>query len=270
MDEQGLSRARIDAVELSYRARGRGSPLLMFHGHGGDHRIYDQLQDVLAGDVASISFDQRDCGSSRWIGPAPLEYGVRDLAGDAVGLMDGLGHRRFHVLGNSLGGLIAQHLAHHWPDRVDRLILGFSWPACSRLNELYPDGVERRRELGALGAAGERLVAELMSSPEYVAQHPEFMRRLAEITTAPSAEALARRRHAVDTAPPVDPRTIQAKTLVVAAERDQMVPPFVAKLLGDAIPNAQFHLLHGVGHLAALEDADQLAATVRRFLDARP
>jgi len=262
----GVTHVQLGALDVAYRASGRGVPLVMFHGREGDHRVYNALQDALGDKVFSVSFDQRDCGSTRWVAPAPASYSLRDVAGDAVALMASLGYERFHVLGNSLGGLLAQHLASHWPDRVDHLVLGLCWPGHSSLRSLYPTGIMRRAELSALGPAGDRDIAELMSSPEYVASHPELIARLADLTTMPSAQASARRQEALVAAEPIDPSEIQARTLVIAAERDQMVPPHIVQSLSDAIPGSAFRLIRNAGHLAALEAPDEIAALVSDFI----
>lgn len=266
---EDLNKIRVGTLELAYRVAGRGTPLLLLHGQGGDHQIYDELQDALGDEIASVSFDQRDCGSSKWTASPPQSYTLHDIASDAVGLMDALGHRRFHLFGGSLGGLLAQHLAYHWPDRVDCLILAFTWPAHSRLMDLYPHGVRRLRELSALGSAGDPMVAELMSSRAYVETNPQVIQRLAAMTSAASRQAQLRRRAAVDSAAPIDPKSILVRTLAIGAESDQLVPPAVVQSLSEAIPGSTFVTIKGVGHLAAIESPDRLAAMIRDFIRAR-
>ena len=253
------------AIEIAFRQIGKGPPLLMFHGAEGDHQIYDRLQEELAEKVTSISFDQRDCGATRSTESAP--YTLTAIVDDAVALLDALGYDRVHVLGNSIGGVLAQTMALRWPGRVDHLILGLTWPADEQLQDLNPSGLARRTEYAAMGPAGERDMIELMAGSGYLDQHPEFVQELRSLSTVRPAEDRARRFAALVQDPLADPAAILHPTLVIGGERDQMVPPELSRRLADRIPNATFELVEGVGHLAARQSPDRLARVIGRFLN---
>lgn len=249
---------------FAYRRKGSGPPLLLFHGGEGDHQIYDRLQDELAAAFDVISFDQRDCGATAW--SAPCAYTLADIAGDGVALLDGLGIGKAHVLGNSIGGVLAQIMAARWATRVDRLVLGLTWPADQRLHELNPEGIRRRMEYAARGEAGERSMAELMAGPAYVSAHPEILDELRALRTEVAPEARARRTAAFAGAVAVDPAMLTPTTLVIAGAEDRMVPPDIARGLAERIPGARFVLLDGAGHLAARQHPAALADLVSAFL----
>jgi len=143
--------------------------------------------------------------------------------------MDSLGYASANVLGNSIGGVLAQLMAFHWPDRVHRLVLGFTWPADERLQDLNPGGIARRIEYSLMGAAGERLMAELMSSPEYVAAHPEILTDLKSLRTEPTPDSRQRRQAAFAMPISIDPRCIRHETLIIGGGADQMVPAAVTQ-----------------------------------------
>ena len=84
------------------------------HGAGA------RLLEPLAGTFRVISFDNRGIGGSD---RPPGPYSARMMAEDAVAVLDAAGVGRAHVLGASLGGMVAQELALGWPERVDRLVL---------------------------------------------------------------------------------------------------------------------------------------------------
>jgi pimeloyl-ACP methyl ester carboxylesterase len=261
-----LGKEQIGAVEIVFRQTGAGPPLLMLHGMEGDHGVFAGVQDELEDTFTTIAFDQRDCGRSRWMGSVPEAYTIMDLAEDTIRLLDALGIERTHLLGNSVGGVIAQYVATTWPERVDRLVLGLTFPGIAPLEHFNPAGIAKRRELAAEGRRDERGIAELLSTPKFVGRHPEILQWLAQQRQASTEQSLARRYQAVRSAPGVDPANIRTRTLVIAAEQDSLVPPHVVDLVANAIPQSTRTLLLNVGHLAAVEDARQFADAVRRFL----
>ncbi len=255
----------MDGLEIAYRITGEGPPLILFHGAEGDHQIYDKLQDALGAAVTAVSFDQRDCGMTCYADP--VAYTLKDVAHDAILLLDALGYERAHVLGNSIGGVLAQLMAFHWPDRVDRLILGLTWPANERLQDLNPSGIARRAEYAAMGEAGVRLTAEMMSSPAYVAAHPELLEDLESLRTEPSPEARQRRQAAFTAPIDVDPAGIRHQTLIIGGAVDQMVPATVTQRLASRIPHSSYQELADAGHLAARQYPGALAVMIKSFLD---
>ena len=265
MTKAGIQRRKVGQLNIAFRNVGKGAPLIMFHGAEGDHQIYDRLQDELGDTVRSISFDQRDCGLTEYADPLP--YTLKDVAHDAVRLMDSLGLASAHVMGNSIGGNLAQLMAFHWPDRVDRLILGFTWPADESLQELNPDGIAKRAEYAAMGAAGERLMVEHMASPEYVAAHPGIIDELRSLRTEVTPEARQRRWAAFTSPYAVDPGRIRHKTLLIGGGADRMVPAPITQRLAGRMPAARFEVLEGAGHLAARQMPRELATLIGNFLN---
>ncbi|WP_375786970.1 alpha/beta fold hydrolase [Bradyrhizobium sp. Pha-3] len=259
-----IDRHRIGPFEIAFRITGAGFPLLMFHGAEGDHQIYDKLQDALGSSVTAISFDQRDCGLSEY--PSAEPYTLKDVAHDAVRLIDTFGHESVDVLGNSIGGILAQLMAYYWPERVRRLVLGLTWPADERLTDLNPEGIARRIQYSQMGEAGQLLIAELMSSPDYVAAHPEILTDLRSLKTEPKPDAYQRRRAAFAVPIDIDPGRIHHETLIIAGEVDQMVPAAVTQRLVTRLPNTKFELLPNAGHLAARQFPNELASLIRSFL----
>ncbi|QIB65046.1 alpha/beta fold hydrolase [Kineobactrum salinum] len=267
MNNDQLEHYKVPPLDIAVRLVGIGPPLIMFHGAEGDHRIYDNLQDALGSSVTAVSFDQRDCGRTEYTGLAQ-PYTLKDVAYDAVRLMDVLGYRKAHVLGNSIGGILAQLMACHWPERVDRLVLGLTWPADERLPDLNPEGLAKRAEYSAMGEAGLRPMAELMSSADYVSAHPEILKELAELSSGQEAEARERRMAALSVPSLADPGSIPHKTLVIGGEDDQMVPVDVTRQLASKIPLSEFKVLKGAGHLAARQYPGELASMIADFLNA--
>src|SRR5262249_11503394 len=119
-----MPRARVGALELSYDVDGAGEPVLLLTGLGGDRHLWDLVRPDLRREFRLVLLDNRDAGASdETAGP----YALPDMAGDALGVMDQLGIEQFHVVGASMGGAIAQHLALLAPTRVATLVLVGTW-----------------------------------------------------------------------------------------------------------------------------------------------
>jgi pimeloyl-ACP methyl ester carboxylesterase len=109
------------AAVVAYEERGSGAPVVFLHGAGLTHRLWEPQIEVLGAHYRCVAVDLRGHGGSRGIAPGD-EYRCDDLALDVVGLLDALGIDRAHIVGLSLGGLVAQLLALDHPGRVRTLV----------------------------------------------------------------------------------------------------------------------------------------------------
>jgi 3-oxoadipate enol-lactonase len=257
-------RARNGAVELAYEVLGDGPPLLLIQGLGYGGRGWGPALEPLAEDFTVAVFDNRGFGASDIpVGP----YTVRELAVDARAVLDAAGFERVHVVGASLGGMVAQELALAYPERVDRLVLACTTP-----------GGEAAFPMPA------RTVSLMLEAP---AMPPDVaLRRFAVNAVGPdSSEGLIDRIVAYRTSNPPDPagwqsqaaagamhdaldrlEEIKAPTLVVHGTEDAVVDPRNANLLADRIPGARVERLPGCGHLPFWEEPDTFASLIREFL----
>ncbi|TMA48695.1 MAG: alpha/beta fold hydrolase, partial [Deltaproteobacteria bacterium] len=119
-----MPRARVGELELFYDEEGAGEPVILLMGLGGDHQGWHFVRPELARRHRVVLLDNRDAGASD---EARSPYGLADMAMDAVGLMDQRGIERFHVVGASMGGAIAQHMALVAPTRIASLVLASTW-----------------------------------------------------------------------------------------------------------------------------------------------
>ena len=195
------------------------------------------------------------------------------MADDVVAVLDAADIRRAHVIGASLGGMVAQELAIAHPERVDGLILACTapgWPFA------YPMPAASVRMLaattGLTAEAALRRHTENALSARTVRDHPELVSRLVEIqrsrpadTAALSAQAAAGARYTGR----LRQRRIRARTLVLQGGADTVVDPRNAQLLADRIPGAELVIFPELGHLLFWEDPDGFADATASFLLAR-
>src|SRR5204863_4173376 len=114
------TRVHCHYLDLYVRERGTGHPLLMINGLGNNVDMWGHAEDRLSKVAHTIVFDTPGSGRSR---TPPWPLSISSLATVAASVLDELGHESVDVLGFSLGGLIAQQLAHDHPHRVRRLAL---------------------------------------------------------------------------------------------------------------------------------------------------
>lgn len=259
---------RIDcgSVTLGYSEQGSGEPVLMIHGLGYARWGWTWQVPALSQRFRTITFDNRGIGESDTPeGP----YTVAQMAGDTLGLLDALGVERAHVIGTSLGGFVAQHIAVHAPDRVARLVLACTasgGPDMVPMPEVtvrlieeaptLPDEVRLRRfiENGFTRAFAD-------ARPDVIERLMGFRRDTAQPLAAWMAQSAA--GAAFDLAARAG--DIVAETLVLTGVEDTVVDPKNSVVLADAIPGATLVEMPG-GHLFFVEEADRFNDVVTRFL----
>jgi pimeloyl-ACP methyl ester carboxylesterase len=131
-----MPKANIHGINLYYQVHGEGAPLVMVQGFGGGHRGWSFQTRAFKKYFQVIIFDNRGIGRSD---KAPGQYTVRDLADEAIGLMDYLHIDKAHILGMSMGGMVAQELAINYPDRLKKLVLVCTTTGDDDISEINPE-----------------------------------------------------------------------------------------------------------------------------------
>lgn len=263
---------RVGDLELYYEEHGSGEPVLLIQGFGGNTVAWGPLIPALAARYRVIAFDNRDAGRSS---QATEPYTIADMANDAVGLLEALGVPSAHVLGASMGGMIAQELALRWPQKVGALILACTTcggPRSAGWDELC-QRLDLVRELREMPAPDSELVQQQLSwmfSPEFLANPtPAFQEFILSTLQYPAplegmkrqAEAI-RRHDTYDRLP-----QIAAPTLVIAGADDPLILAENSRILAERIPNAQLILYPQLRHGFNLEDPDRVHADILSFLE---
>jgi pimeloyl-ACP methyl ester carboxylesterase len=115
-----MPKAKIGEIQINYEEYGQGTPLIMILGLGQDIATWGFQISEFSNHFRLIIFDNRDSGKSSLCSEF---YSTETMARDCTGLMDYLGIDRAHILGTSMGGMIAQQVALNAPERVINLIL---------------------------------------------------------------------------------------------------------------------------------------------------
>lgn len=263
-----MSDVRIGDVDIHYDVVGQGTPVLLIMGLGTRGDSWGPLAEALASaGYMAIHFDNRDVG---WSSLLPgRTYELRDMAADAVGLLDHLGVAQAHVVGISMGGMIAQEILVHHPRRARRAVLMATMPGGRNAvpappHVLAPIFMPTDDRVAAL-----RSVYVAMTAPGFAAENPQIIDALMEsaLRKPTPPEAVGRQLAAImrwsswDGLPQV-----QAPTLVLHGEADALIPVANARLIADRIPGAHLRTLPGVGHLLPTEAPAETWTAVREFL----
>jgi len=245
-----MPRVRVGDIDLHYVEQGEGDPLLLVMGFGGDHLAWALQLPAFAARHRVIAFDNRGVGQT----DAPdIPYTTRMMAGDALGLLDALDIERAHVLGVSMGGMIAQELALNHPGRVRTLQLHCTY---ARPDAYIQALVEawRRIRMAFDHEQSLRTIALWLFAPATYDERPEFVEMLLQSALAnphpQSITGFLRQGDAVrghDTLERLD--KIRCATLVSVAEEDILVPPRFSRELAARIPGAELRTVPGAGHV---------------------
>lgn len=267
-----MPKIEVDGIELDYELFGdpAGTPLLMIHGLGAQRTDWpaDFIEALLARGYFLVTFDNRDVGASTWLdhhGEPDLEglilgtsadapYLVPDMAADAAGLLAALGIDAAHVLGVSMGGMIAQQVVIDFPDRSLSLtsIMSTPSPAASppapeAIGALLVPAVSSREEAIEQSLAGSRVIA----SPAYPFDE-EGARGRAEVhfDRGHHPEGTARQLAAILASPDRAPGLagVEVPVLVIHGDADILVTPGGGEATAAAVPHAEHVVVPGMGH----------------------
>ena len=245
-------------MRLAWERRGEGRPVLLIQGLGYGRWGWEPVADLLARELEVLLYDNRGIGESD---APPGPYTVEQLAADARQVLDEAGIERAHVLGTSLGGMVAQELALAAPGRVDRLVLVCttaggpeSFPMPEQTVKLMTGGATLRQFVeNALAPDPDEAIAErILAHRERTAQPLEAW--TAQAAAGATFDAL----HRIE--------AIAAPTLVLHGTEDAVVDPRNADLLAERIAEARVELFPGGGHLFFWEQPERFAEVVTEFL----
>lgn len=258
--------AQTDGAQLHYEIAGKGDPVLLIMGLGMASTAWWRTVPVLAKRLRVITFDNRGAGRS----DAPRgPYTLRQLAADAVAVLDAAGEEQAHVYGFSLGGMIAQELALRNPERVIKLVLGATTPG-GRHHEL-PDKdtlgfLERRTKMPTEEAVWASIPYNY--GPNTRLEHAD--RIAADIAQRllfpPSTDGYKAQLGAAWRFDAVDRLAeVNAPVFVLHGSEDRMIPVSNGSRLAEALPDARLQILEGAGHLYPT-DAPEADREVLDFL----
>lgn len=253
-----------NGVVTAYHKTGRGAPLVLLHGGEADHAMFDGLARALNDHFTVIAYDQRDSGATR--NPAS-PYSLADLADDAAALIRGLGYDRTHVMGTSLGGLVAQVLAARHSDVIDRLILSSTWKVNKSPLEVNANAFRTLASYRTDTAANAAKIAEFFFPPDCLRDRP----KLIEIFRGNSRDDGQKARRGAILAQPVaaDLSTFDRPTLLLAGSEDRLIPNVETFAVARDLKRVETRVIEQVGHVSSVQAPERVAEAVIAFLSSK-
>ena len=260
----GTSFQVVDGLRTRIRVHGEGTPLLLIGGVWSQVELWDDVLPHLDG-FRAIMFDPPGIGASE-LPRRPMT--VRGLARFAGAVLDAVGVRRAHVLGVSLGGVVAQQMARSLPERVDRLVLvstAYGAPGLPGRPDVvlrfarpraYADADALERSAGAIFGGRLRAQPHLVHQWHLrpAADLRSYVYRLAGTVGWSSLPWLHKLPH---------------PTLVVHGDDDPIVPLVNARVIARRVPHARLRVVPRGGHLLLLDSAPEVLPHVTDFLEQR-
>jgi len=264
--------ATIGDIDIYYEIHGPpdAPPLVLIGGWASYRWIWFRQVPALKEKYKCIVFDNRGAGKSS---KPDIPYTMEMFAADTVGLMDALDIETAHVLGISMGGLIAQQVAISYPDKVRSLILvstHFGGPnnipmddrTMALLVALPTETISREqaREMRYRATFSEEFLREnrdvLDKIDEWAEKHPTPL--FAQVHQSAAVGDFDAEN---------DVKNITAPTLIIHGDSDRAVPTENGKLLDNSIPHSRLSLIEGGSHFSIIEKYEEFNKTVLDFID---
>ena len=261
---------KVGDINIYYETHGEGEAVVLIMGFAHPSGKWFRQIPVFSREYRVVAFDNRGTGRSD---KPDIPYTMEMMTGDIAGLLEVIDINAAHIYGISMGGVIAQHFALHYPERVISLVLGCT--GCGGTHGIAGDpevtarlfDFERMKRLTLEEAVREGL--PLMVSQEFIDNNPDII----EQWIADSAEyvtplhGMRRQGQAMAGHDTYDRLPeIEAPTLVIHGEADRLAPVENGRILASRIPNAELVILEKTGHLFILEAADESNRIIMDFL----
>ncbi|MCI0691797.1 alpha/beta hydrolase [candidate division KSB1 bacterium] len=248
---------KVNGLNMYYKLAGEGEPVVFIAGLASDHLEWlpAHVPTFTAAGYRCVLFDNRDAGQTD---ESPIAaYTIKQLADDAAGLLKQLGIKQAHIVGESMGGMIAQELAIKYPELVRSPTLVCSWARSEPFHKALSESWKNLRRKFSLEESFQTFGLWFFSSRFY--ENPEAEQTfLAEVRANPypqSVAAFERQWDAILTQNTLDRLSrITAPSHVIAGDRDMLVPLRLSRIMAEKIPGAKLTVLPESSHVLAFEN----------------
>ncbi len=263
-----LKLAPIGRYQLSYLDAGTGTAVVLIHGLAGDHSAWQAQIDVLRRDYRVIAFDNRGAGKSTQV-DEPVT--TAELAADTLQLMDHLKVRRAHVVGRSMGGAVAQHMALQAPDRIISLTLCASFAQLDPLGRRVLSNMREALEWRMNWADHARHSVQNFVSADFFNRYPERVAAIEQLiggeTRLPAC--YVRQNEACQMHDTIgELQRIRQPVLIMGGDSDPICSLTATRALQAGLPNSRTEIFAKASHFFLMEQPDQFIRLLTQWLAA--
>lgn len=259
-------------LEIYHKISGQGEPVVLIGGLTSTVVSWKYQQEELEKYYQVILFDNRGSGQTRVLSSPKLSMEL--FAADLLDLLNGLGIERAHVLGASMGGMIAQLFAYAHPDRCLSLILCCTTCGLESGVPAQPEVVELMlNRHGISEEEGERRALQAVAHPSSFHKRQTLLDFYLQtkLLYPHSVEEIARRNEAIRAFDFRNKlREIKVPTLIMHGADDKLVPPANANLLAQHIPGSELILIKDSAHIFFIEEFEEFNKSLLDFLRRHP
>ena len=276
--------AIINGIRICYDIKGEGDSVILIHGFSDRKEHWRAQVGALSQHFKVIRMDNRGAGKSD---RPEGEYTMELYASDIAGLMDYLGIDRSHIIGHSLGGMIAQNFAILYPEKVEKLILINTIPGLKPPDENIDEAIKMYREnainnhealmkdplneflKGAKASYSRNFWRSMKENPKKKFHDIWSVEDLVneKIENGPTIKDLSNQAHALSTHNTYNRlNEIKSDVLIISAEKDKSCPKSMGEKMHELIPNSKFIIIEGAAHQSILEKAPEINKIIIDFL----
>lgn len=261
-----LKEAPIGRYQLRYLDVGAGTPVVLIHGLAGDYSAWLAQIEVLRQRYRVIAFDNRGAGKSTQV-DEPVT--TAELAVDTLQLMDYLKLPRAHVVGRSMGGAVAQHMALRAPERIISLTLCASFAQLDPLGRRVLLNMREALEWRMNWADHARHSVQNFVSADFFNRYPERVAAIERLiggeTRLPACyvrqNEACQRHNTIG-----DLHRIQQPTLVMGGDSDPICSLTATRALSAGLPNARTEIFSHASHFFLMEQPDKFIQLLSHWL----
>ena len=246
----------VGGFNMYYEIHGEGEPLVLIPGAGDNTSQLKHTISAFSRNLRVIAVDNRGAGKSD---KPDIPYTIDMMADDLAGLLGHLNIKKAHVLGISMGGMIAQQFAVKYPEKVISLVLG-----ATNCGAVHSIGFDESRDFvdpkGLLAGTPEEIARRVISMiypKRFVHDHPTLVEELVRerVQNPYDPGGIQRQISAVDSFDSFnDLPSINSPTLVIAGDEDRTINPDNSRLIASRIPGSELAIIQGVGHGLTIMD----------------
>jgi pimeloyl-ACP methyl ester carboxylesterase len=259
-------KAKVRDFEMYYEDTGKGTPLVLIHGVGGDSTEWSEVSPEMSKEIRCIAVDLRGHGKSE---KPDMPYTQDMFADDVAALLDILKISKAYICGISMGGFVAQKMALTHPEKVDGLILIDTTPRMPAKSIQVAGAWGKAFAEKGLQAYIDAEIKDIFH-PMFARRHKDAIKRFADSMKTREAKTSARVQQGYMKSPPVmekDIKKIKAPTLIIHGREDGVVPAEEAELMHREIQNSQIAIIPFAGHGALLERPDYFIDLILYFIE---
>lgn len=256
---------RLGSPRIAYSIKGAGPLVIFLHGVGGNRLNWSRQLDVFANDFTAVAWDARGYGDSA---DEPPLINFSDFAEDLAALIKFLDVGPAHLVGLSMGGMIALSLFERYPELVGSLVLadtsaGFGSVTDRERDEFLRNRLRPLEDGMSLGDIAEGMLDLLVSPNSSAIARMEVLDSLKRLRELPYRRAL---EAIVTTDFSEVLNVVTAPTLVIVGEQDIVTPVEKSQKLVEGLPNAELYIIGNCGHLSNIEQPRLFSRKVFGFI----